>query len=87
MEKIDGAYDTVSCIDVMIHYPTDKMKGKLVYTDDLLVSTDFVGDPASSTFDAKAGISLSPTFHKLIAWYDNEMGYASQVVRLVASLR
>ena len=78
-----ASYEEI-CAAVKAAAATDKMKGKLVYTDDLLVSTDFVGDPASSTFDAKAGISLSPTFHKLIAWYDNEMGYSTRVVDLIA---
>ena len=45
------------------------MKGYLGYTEDQVVSTDFLGDPHSSTFDAKAGIQLSPTFVKLISWY------------------
>lgn len=44
------------------------MKGYLGYTDEDVVSTDFVGDPHSSIFDAKAGIQLSPTFVKLVAW-------------------
>ena len=45
------------------------MKGYLGYTEDQVVSTDFLGDPHSSIFDAKAGIQLSPTFVKLISWY------------------
>jgi glyceraldehyde 3-phosphate dehydrogenase len=45
------------------------------YTEEAVVSTDFVSDPASSTVDAKAGIMLSPTFVKLVSWYDNEWGY------------
>jgi glyceraldehyde 3-phosphate dehydrogenase len=47
------------------------MKGYLGYTEDAVVSTDFVGDPHSSIFDAKAGIQLSPTFVKLVSWYAN----------------
>merc|ERR1711962_1181889 len=52
------------------------MKGYLSYTEDMVVSPDFLGDPHSSIFDAKAGIQLSPTFVKLVSWYDNEMGYS-----------
>merc|ERR1711972_976400 len=52
------------------------MKGIMGYTDEDLVSTDFVGDERSSIFDAKAGIQLSKTFVKLVSWYDNEMGYS-----------
>jgi glyceraldehyde 3-phosphate dehydrogenase len=59
------------------------MKGILGYADDQVVSTDFLGDPHSSIFDAKAGIQLSPTFVKLITWYDNEMGYSHRVIDLI----
>jgi glyceraldehyde 3-phosphate dehydrogenase len=52
-----------------------KMKGILGYTEDDVVSTDFITDSRSSIFDAKAGIALSDTFVKLVAWYDNEWGY------------
>merc|ERR1712146_156313 len=63
---------------------TPRLKGKLNYTDEMVVSTDFNGDTASSTFDAKAGIALPSTFVKLISWYDNEMGYSNRVVDLIA---
>jgi len=59
------------------------MKGILAYTEDEVVSTDFLGDQHSSIFDAKAGISLNPNFVKLIAWYDNEYGYSCRVVDLI----
>jgi len=59
------------------------MKGFLGYTDEDLVSSDFITSPISSTFDSKAGIMLSPTFVKLIAWYDNEWGYSNRVVDLM----
>ncbi|EAU87655.2 glyceraldehyde-3-phosphate dehydrogenase [Coprinopsis cinerea okayama7 len=58
-------------------------KGILEYTEDALVSTDFIGHTASSIFDAKAGIQLSDTFVKLIAWYDNEWGYSRRVCDLI----
>jgi glyceraldehyde 3-phosphate dehydrogenase len=60
------------------------MKGILGYTEDEVVSTDFIGDARSSIFDAKAGISLNPHFVKLISWYDNEYGYSTRVVELLA---
>jgi len=59
------------------------MKGVLDYTEDMVVSTDFISDTHSSIFDAKAGIQLSPTFVKLISWYDNEFGYSCRVVDLI----
>merc|ERR1711974_167109 len=60
-----------------------KMKGFLDYTEDQVVSTDFVGDTHSSIFDAKAGIMLSSTFVKLVSWYDNEYGYSNRVIDLI----
>nr|AEB98919.1 glyceraldehyde-3-phosphate dehydrogenase [Rhizoctonia solani] len=62
----------------------NKLKGILGYTEDDVVSTDFVGDEHSSIFDAKAGISLNKNFIKLVAWYDNEWGYSRRVVDLIA---
>lgn len=60
-----------------------KLKGVLGYTEDAVVSTDFISDPRSSIFDASAGIWLSPKFVKLISWYDNEFGYSTRVVDLL----
>ncbi|CCC67639.1 hypothetical protein NCAS_0A10810 [Naumovozyma castellii] len=60
-----------------------KMKGILGYTEDAVVSSDFLGDKHSSIFDASAGIQLSPRFVKLVSWYDNEFGYSTRVVDLV----
>jgi glyceraldehyde 3-phosphate dehydrogenase len=59
------------------------LKGILAYTEDQVVSSDFIGDSHSSIFDAKAGIALSPTFVKLVTWYDNEFGYSCRVVDLI----
>jgi len=59
------------------------MKGILGYTEDQVVSSDFIGEPTSSIFDADAGIQLSPTFVKLVSWYDNEFGYSCRVVDLI----
>jgi glyceraldehyde 3-phosphate dehydrogenase len=59
------------------------LKGILGYTEDAVVSNDFVGDPRTSIFDAEAGIMLSPTFVKIVAWYDNEWGYSTKVTELV----
>ena len=53
------------------------------YTEDEVVSSDFMHDPRSSIFDAKAGIGLNKNFIKVISWYDNEWGYSNRVVDLV----
>lgn len=59
------------------------LKGILGYTEDQVVSSDFIGDTHSSIFDASAGISLNDNFVKLITWYDNEYGYSSRVIDLI----
>ncbi|MFT4737387.1 MAG: glyceraldehyde 3-phosphate dehydrogenase [Paraglaciecola sp.] len=61
----------------------NELKGILGYTEDAVVSNDFLGDARTSIFDAGAGIQLSPTFVKVVSWYDNEMGYSNKVVELI----
>ena len=58
-------------------------KGILGYTEDMVVSSDFISDSRTSIFDAKAGIMLTDTFVKLVSWYDNEWGYSNKVVDLI----
>lgn len=62
------------------------MKGVLGYTEDDVVSTDFLGEVCTSVFDAKAGIQLSDKFVKLVSWYDNEAGYSHKVLDLIAHI-
>ena len=62
------------------------LKGILAYTDEDVVSTDFITDPHSSIFDAKAGIALDDNFVKLVAWYDNEWGYSNRVCDLITKI-
>ena len=62
----------------------NELKGILGYTEDEVVSSDFIGDARTSIFDAKAGIQLSPKFVKVVSWYDNEWGYSNKVLELVA---
>jgi len=64
----------------------NELKGILGYTEDDVVSTDFLTDPRTSIFDAKAGIQLSPTFVKLVSWYDNEWGYSNKLVDLLVHI-
>ena len=60
-----------------------ELKGILGYTEDEVVSSDFIGEVRTSVFDAKAGIALTDTFVKLVAWYDNEWGYSNKVLDLI----
>ena len=62
------------------------LKGVLGYTEDAVVSSDFIGDSRTSIFDAKAGIQLSPTFVKVVSWYDNEWGFSVKMLDLVAHM-
>ena len=63
-----------------------ELKGILGYTDEDVVSSDFLGDTRTSIFDAKAGIALTDKFVKLVTWYDNEIGYSNKVLDLVAHM-
>ena len=60
-----------------------ELNGVLGYTEDPVVSSDFLGDPRTSVFDAKAGIALTDTFVKVVSWYDNECGYSNKMVDLI----
>ena len=60
-----------------------EMAGILGYTEDDVVSSDFITDPRTSIFDAKAGIALTDSFVKLVSWYDNEWGYSNKVLMLI----
>ena len=60
-----------------------ELKGVLGYTEDAVVSSDFLGDARTSIFDAKAGIQLTPTFVKVVSWYDNEWGYSNKVLEMI----
>jgi glyceraldehyde 3-phosphate dehydrogenase len=64
----------------------NELKGVLGYTEDAVVSSDFIGDARTSIFDAEAGIMLNPNFVKLVAWYDNEWGYSNKVLDLIAHI-
>lgn len=70
----------------MKHASENELKGILGYTDEAVVSTDFVGDARSSIFDAGAGIELNPNFFKIVSWYDNEWGYSNRVVDMLLNM-
>ncbi|MDD3273251.1 MAG: type I glyceraldehyde-3-phosphate dehydrogenase [Bacteroidales bacterium] len=63
-----------------------ELKGILGYTEDAVVSSDFITDPRTSIFDAEAGISLNPHFVKVVSWYDNEWGYSNKVLDMLAHM-
>lgn len=77
----DTSYDEICA--AMKHAAEGPMKGILEYCDEEVVSSDFIGHTASCIFDKGAGIALSSKFFKLVAWYDNEIGYANRIVDLI----
>ncbi len=83
LEK-EASYDDIKA--AMKAASEGAMKGILKYTEDDVVSSDFIGESCTSIFDAGAGISLSPQFAKVISWYDNEWGYSSKVLDLIAHM-
>ncbi len=79
--KKEATYDEIKAV---VKAASEKeMKGILAYTEDAVVSTDFIGECATSVFDAEAGIALNKSFVKLVAWYDNEWGYSNKVLDLI----
>jgi glyceraldehyde 3-phosphate dehydrogenase len=70
----------------MKRYAEGELKGILGYTEEEVVSTDFITDPRSSIFDAGAGIELNANFFKVVAWYDNEWGYSNRVIDLMTAM-
>lgn len=77
-----ASYDAIKA--AMKKASENELKGILGYTEDEVVSSDFISDARTSIFDAKAGISLNDNFVKLVSWYDNEWGYSNKVVELIA---
>ena len=80
LEK-EASYDDIK--KAIIEASEGPLKGILGFTDESVVSTDFTGANESSIFDSKAGIAISKSFVKLIAWYDNEWGYSRRVCDLL----
>lgn len=80
----DASYEEI--VEEIKRASNEEMKGVLGWTDDAVVSTDFIGDARTSIFDVNAGIMLSPRFVKLVAWYDNEWGYSNKTVDLAVHI-
>ena len=83
--KKPAKYDEI-CATLKAAAESPEWKGIIGYTDEPVVSSDFIGDTRTSIFDAAAGIALTDTFVKLVAWYDNEMGYSNKVVDLIVHM-
>ena len=81
--KLEKSATYAEICAAMKHASENEMKGILGYTEDLVVSQDFVGDTRTSIFDADAGIALNDNFVKVVSWYDNEMGYSTKIVDLI----
>ena len=79
--KKPATYDEICA--AMKEASEGELKGVLGYTDESVVSSDFLGDSHTSVFDAKAGIALTDTFVKVVSWYDNEMGYSDKLLCLI----
>ncbi|RUA10104.1 MAG: type I glyceraldehyde-3-phosphate dehydrogenase [Flavobacteriia bacterium] len=79
--KKSASYDEIC--KVMKEASEGELKGILGYTEELVVSQDFVGESRTSVFDAKAGIALTDNFIKVVSWYDNEFGYSTKIIDLL----
>jgi glyceraldehyde 3-phosphate dehydrogenase len=84
--RIEKAASYKEICEAMKAASENELKGILGYTEDDVVSTDFIGDQRTSIFDAKAGISLNDNFVKVVSWYDNEWGYSNKVVDLITHM-
>ncbi|MCL2337822.1 MAG: type I glyceraldehyde-3-phosphate dehydrogenase [Firmicutes bacterium] len=83
--KKPAKYEEI-CAAMKTASESPEWQGIIGYTEDAVVSSDFIGDPRTSIFDAKAGISLTDTFVKLVAWYDNEWGFSNKVLDLIVHM-
>jgi glyceraldehyde 3-phosphate dehydrogenase len=78
--KTPASYEAICA--AMKHASENELRGILGYTDEEVVSSDFIGNPCTSIFDAQAGIALNEQFVKVVSWYDNEWGYSNKLVEL-----
>jgi glyceraldehyde 3-phosphate dehydrogenase len=62
------------------------LKGVLAYTEDMVVSSDFISNPHTSIFDANAGLQITDTFVKVVSWYDNEWGYSNKIIDMIVHM-
>jgi glyceraldehyde 3-phosphate dehydrogenase len=81
--KLEKGVSQSDIASVMLEESKKSLKGILGYTDEQVVSSDFIGSTLSAIYDKDASIELNPNFHKVVAWYDNEWGYSNRVVDLI----
>ncbi len=84
--RLDKAATYAEICEAIKSAADGELKGILGYTEDEVVSSDFIGEARTSVFDAKAGIALNGNFVKLVSWYDNEWGYSNKVVELICHM-
>jgi glyceraldehyde 3-phosphate dehydrogenase len=84
--RLEKATDYDAIKAAMKKASENELKGVLGYTEDEVVSSDFIGDDRTSIFDAKAGIMLNANFVKIVAWYDNEWGYSCKLLSMIAHM-
>lgn len=84
--RLDKAASYEDICNAMKKHAEGDLKGILGYTEDMVVSSDFIGEECTSVFDSKAGIALTDNFVKVISWYDNEWGYSCKVLDLIAHM-
>ncbi len=82
--KASASYEEICA--AMKEASEGEMAGVLGYTEDQVVSQDFIGETQTSVFDAKAGVALTDKFVKVVSWYDNEIGYSNKVLDLIAHI-
>ena len=81
---VEASYEEI--VNAIKEAAAGPLNGILGWTEDEVVSTDFIHDPRSSIFDVRAGIALNKSFVKLVAWYDNEWGYSNRIIDLAVHM-
>jgi glyceraldehyde 3-phosphate dehydrogenase len=74
------------CLAMKKASESEDLKGVLAYTEDMVVSSDFISDKHTSIFDANAGLQITDTFVKVVSWYDNEWGYSNKIIDMIVHM-
>ena len=84
--RLKNATSYEAIVNSMRQHSENQLKGILDYTEEAVVSSDFIHNPHSAIFDAGAGLALNDNFMKIVAWYDNEWGYANRLLDLAKTI-